>query len=252
MSVTLTITNNSDGTGTYVIAGSSVGATNEIYWSRIELDDMGWELLGSRVGDGSVALTTQPGLKWFYVVSTLGGVVQASAPVPASITATVLAVYERILQSVGTTLQGIVANGLTPLITDITRVQRMDYIADVNKINLQDFKCDVPCIIYGPGLTETFVVGTSLNMSDDFDYPVLVSVIDRKSAEYQANDAAYLAIREAIRNTFNQRRVAGVKESKTTQVQFEIVLDHGQDEQDMHQFASGLRLICSTREIRWS
>jgi len=249
---TLTVTNNSDGTATFEIADSSGGSSNAIYWSRIELPEAGWTLVTTITGDGLATVAVQAGLKWFYCASTLTGSVAACPPVPAVITTNVLAVYERLLQAVGTTIQGAVVAGSIDLIDSADRVQRMDYIADPTRFDTADLKCDLPCIIYGPGLMENFVVGTSLSASDDFDYPILVSIIDRKEARYMANNPVYLQGREVVRQLFNQRRVSGVFESKTSQVQFEIALDHSKEEENWHQFASALRLICSTRELRWS
>lgn len=65
---TFVVTDNLDGTVTITIAGSSIGATNDVY---LQVSGGSWELAGSRSGNGNVLLTLEDGRYFVYIQSTL-------------------------------------------------------------------------------------------------------------------------------------------------------------------------------------
>lgn len=67
--ITISVADNGDGTATVTITGSDAGATNTVYvatadnlWGLVKA----WTVAGSRVGDGTVQITTGRG-NWFEI-----------------------------------------------------------------------------------------------------------------------------------------------------------------------------------------
>lgn len=238
---TLSVTDNQDGTATFIVSGGDPSATNLIRYSRLEMP--GWIDITTINGNGSATVPAQLGLRWFAAFSTLLTETVVSAPTPAIITPSPTAIFEQCIQSVVTTLQGAASlSQLGPITTD--QVKRQDVI------DLEHLGCALPAIVVTPGLQETQDGGT--NASDDIDYPVLVAVVDRKDEHDPANTPTYFYWREVIRQLFNNKRLPGVPSSYRNVVNFEIALDHKQDDEEMNQFSTALRVNCKARELRWT
>lgn len=241
---TLTVTDNQNGTATLTVAGGDPSASNLIRYSRIEVP--GWDDITTISGNSSATVAVNAGLRWFSCFSSLSGESAVSAPLPAIITLSRTAIFEQCMQSIMTVLQGAAeANQLGEITAD--RVVRQDVV------NLEHLGTSVPAIIITPGLNENEEGGT--NASDDISYPVMIAVVDRKDEHDTANTSIYLYWREVIRQLFNNKRLPGVPTSFRNVVNFEIALDHKQEdteEGEMNQFATSLRIDCKNRELRWT
>lgn len=238
---TLTVTDNQNGTATFTVSGGDSGASNLIQCSRIEMP--GWLPITTISGNGSATVATQLGLKWFAAFATKATDSAVSAPVPAIITPSPTAVFEQCLQSIVTTLQGAAAVGKLGEITP-DRITRQDVV------DTEHSESPLPAIIVSPGLNENEEGGT--NASDDISYPVMVGVIDRKDENDDANTPTYFLWREVIRQLFNNKRLPGVPTSFRNVVNFQMALDHKQDDEDMNLFSTSLQIDCKQRELRWT
>lgn len=237
----LTVTNNNDGTVTFTVSSGDAAASNAIKYSRLETPD--WQTLTTISGNASGTVDVPPGLKWFAAFATKVAETTVSAPVPAITTLSGTAVFEQCLQAVVAVLQGAAGDGELGEIT-ADRIVRQDVV------DLEHLSAPLPAIVVSPGLQET--EGAGPTTSDDFTYPILVGLLDRKDENDPANTPLYLWWREVIRQLFHRKRLPGVITSKTTEVQFEIALDHKQDDEDMNLFSTSLRLDAHCRELRWS
>jgi hypothetical protein len=240
---TLTVTDNQNGTATLTVADGDPSASNLIRCAQIELDEPVWLDITTVSGNDSVTVPVQLGLKWFAVFSSLSGESVASPPLSAIITPSPIAVFEQCIQSIQTVLQGAAAASRLGEITP-DRIVRQD------KVDSEHLGCSLPAIIITPGLNESEEGGT--NASDDFSYPVMVAVVDRKDDQETANTPTYFYWREVVRQLFHNRRLPGVNPSFKSVVNFEIALDHKEDDEDMNWFATSLRIDCKNRELRWT
>lgn len=253
MPVTFTVQNNNNGTASFTVSGGLGGAPNDFYYSTFE-DPNEWILIagGPMIGDGTTVLTVSPGMKWFVHKYVVVGQPVYNPPQAMIITESAVAVYERIIQAVGDTIRMAATSGQIAGYT-AENVDRKDEMAGPGGVDLSDMRKSMGksgMLVYGPGLQENFT--PIMNASDDYDYPVLFAAVDYRSGEDDTQTANYLMARQVVRNLFNQRRIAGVPESKSTRVEFEVVLDYaGRGDSDI-QFASALRIIASTRENRWT
>lgn len=238
---TLTVTDNQNGTATLTVAGGDPSASNLIRYSRIEVP--GWDDITTISGNASTTVAVNAGLRWFSCFSSLAGESAVSAPFPSIITLSPTAIFEQCMQSILTVLQGAaVANKFGEITSD--RIVRQD------KVDSEHLGCSVPAIIITPGLNENEEGGT--NASDDISYPIMIAVVDRKDEHEAANTPTYFYWREVVRQLFNNKRLPGVPTSFRNIVNFEIALDHKEDDEDMNWFATSLRIDCKNRELRWT
>lgn len=238
---TLTITDNQNGTATLTVSGGNASASNLIRYSRIEIP--GWDDITTITGNSFAVIAVNPGLRWFSAFSSLSGESAVSPPTPAIITLNPLAVFEQCLQSIMTVLQGAASASKFGEITP-------DRIVHQDKVDSEHLGVSVPAIVITPGLNENEEGGT--NASDDISYPIMIGIVDRKDTHEVANTPTYFYWREVVRQLFNNKRLPGVPTSWKTVVNFEIALDHKEDDEDMNWFASSLRIDCKNRELRWS
>lgn len=242
----LTVTNNEDGTATYTVADGHASATNRIMYC--ETTDLTWTEIVTIAGNtSSAAIATQTGTHWFSCFASFGDFSAVSAPTMNIITQSATAVFTRILDTVVAELQSLATAGSLPGLS-ATKIARQDALF------LGNLPFDLPGIVVMPGMQEEDKGGT--NERDDLGYPVQVVILDTKWAkdpDPDSTDIDYLLIRERVRRHFQHRRLAlvraNVPESYTTNVMYEGILDHAQ-QQGLMRFGSYLTLSFATREPR--
>lgn len=196
---TLTIVDNADGTGAVAtIAGSTAGSTNEVFTQAISggLGTAPEVSGGSRIGDGTVALSLTNGYYWANVVSTVNNCDAVSAAVYFLTTSGIDAVFKQCLDAVGAVIQGLVLTGISN--TDVY-VRKLPW--NRNAVT--------PGIFITPK-TETTI--ERANQTDDFGYGVQVTVVQKSNQNLTANLGAELLWRQQIRNAFIEQRLTAVEE----------------------------------------
>lgn len=242
---TLTAVNNEDGTATFTVSGSTAGSTNEIRITTMQ-QPLAWVLLGSRVGDGVVNVTLNPGFFWCAAFSSLAGDANVSLPIGAIFTQSATAIFEQIIVAVIAKLQAAADAGSFGDL-DNTRIQRINVI---NDLWTERLSCGLPCIIVTPGSLESLSGET--NASTDIIYPVYIAVYDAKQDIEESNDSEYFHWREHIRQLFHDKHLVGLDRSVKGEWQPLQILDHKSSEENMFGFASSCQVLFTIRELDWS
>lgn len=211
MPLTLSITDNMDGTGaTAAITGSNPASTNTLGVQKVdgELGGLTWTTAGSRVGDGALAL---PGLKGFYwgrCDSVFGGVdtlsnlsyFVASDGNDAVIWRAMLAAQARIQ---GMALSGIVNGSIV--------IQKEPWERAFGSDRIGQYA--LPGIIICPFGKEQMLPTEGTNVRDDVGYPILVSILASNNQDLSTNNQPlYLKWREQIARAFRNQRLPGILE----------------------------------------
>lgn len=216
---TITLADNEDGTGAVAtIAGSTAGATNTVYgadWSG-GMIGAAFASLGSRVGDGAVALAVANGYHWAYVVSTKAGEDGVASLVEGyRTTSGDPSVYEQCLDAVLAKLQAITLAGIDP--ANIVR-RKLPW----------DRRITLPGIVVSPPRDSEQPVNSGQN---DLAYDCLITVVRASNEDLTTNLGAHLTWRETIGDAFQpvagQAALSGVDAVHDVQVIHGPVFDGG-------------------------
>lgn len=229
----LSVTDLQDGTGaTATITGSS-GGTVTVYAQQVTttpLTTPAFAPVGSRTGNGTVALSLAVGYWWVYALEGSS----LSALAYASVTDSATALHERCLQAVLARLQGLTLAGLDPA-----------NVYDQTVPN--DQLITLPAIILSiEGESET-TPGTTTN-KDDIGYPIRLWLCDRNDASTDEKRPRWLLWRQQIHRALRNQRLAGITEVMTVRVTPLTVIDPRIPA--LQYMVSGLRLTCLARETR--
>lgn len=185
---TLTVADNGDGTGaTATISGSGAGTTNAVYGSS--WPGAPFAVIGSRSGNGPVALPVGVGPWWFYAASTDAGGTSTSGMVHRLVTDGTQAVLFRILAAVRTILWGLGLPGI-----------------GTAGINYQKLPWDRSGIKPGVWIYPTReAVKPGTNEAGDVDYPIEI-VFARVSNQHLTDAlATFLDWRQRIRHALTPK-----------------------------------------------
>ena len=214
MSVTLTVTDNQDGTGgVATIAGSNGGTVSLYYLTYLGLQQgYSWVLYGTRTGDGTIAVSLAVGLYFWYCTDSANNV---STLVFQQLSNTGLqSVHYRSMLAVQTRIQGL---GLSGLASNKVVIQWLPRVwDDIDNLAL-------PLVMIAP-LGKEGQPGI-LNNRDDIDYPIVVAIVDRQNEDYQANLQRNTRWREQIFRALRHQRLLGVPEIITTDVEPDFVIN---------------------------
>ena len=96
------------------------------------------------------------------------------------------------------------------------RGDNMAYPSPDSTIIQEDFDSDYgyafPSLLIIPGFEHKIDPLDGTNERDDYVYPVMVQIIDRKSMDYAVGAPSHLKWREQIARAINQQKLAGVPE----------------------------------------
>lgn len=208
MAITLTITDNADGTGaTATVAGSGVGTANVVTVGKATglTGPLSFVAGGSRTGDGAVTLAVAGGL-WWALLKT-DGAFSALAYFSASDGAA--AVATRVRRAVCDTLR---------LLT-IQPAERVYEQAFPDPKNVT-----FPCILATvDGVQESDE--QALSTRDDVGRPVKVQIFDRRSKNDHARLPTWETWRQAAERCFRNQQLAGVPESVRCKIEPYVILD---------------------------
>jgi hypothetical protein len=228
MPLSVTFTDNADGTGATATISGTAGAAVEVFAQVVNAG--GWSPVGSRTGDGPVPVTTPVGLRWGYARTAA----EQTAPVPFAVTGGGgLALATRCRDAVQATV-------LTFALEGCRGVIEKPYPDPAN--------ADFPVVwVTADGVRETIEPG--LNATNDIAYPVRVLIVDRHELRDKARlRERYEPWRARIVEAFLDKRLAGVPESVQCLIEPLPVLDPNLPQ---YQFVvSGLVVRCRTRKPR--
>jgi hypothetical protein len=206
--ITLTITDAGNGTGTATIAGSS--GTNTLYksaWSAGS-GQVAWTLVGSRSGDGTIALTGAGVWVWKLENSVA---TDAEVVFQAITDSSSDSVMSRVLTAVVTGIEALSLSGITN--ANIKRQWRPQaYPGDTYPLVTV---CPAP-------LGES--MPSHLTGTDHIGYPVLVSIMDNMNQDIDENLQRNLLWRERIIKAFRHQGLSSIAEVLTCEVEFHAIV----------------------------
>lgn len=231
MSVSLTVTDNFDGSGaTATITGTS-GAVNTVYYARMGANtQFTWQLGGIRTGDGSIVLSIPFGV---YIAYLLSGSANVSTVVYFTVTATAYAsIQTRCRNAVQATL------ALLP-IPPAANIYQQKWPQDSNV----KFPAALVTI---DGVQET--EESTLSTLDDVGYPVKIMFVDRQSKNDSRDLQNYELWRLYAANAFRNQRLLGIPESKICRIEEYVIVDP--NAREFQYMVSGLTVRCVCRQGR--
>ncbi len=183
MPLTLTITDNADGTGGVATVSGAAAASVGVYCMTVTGGKPSgtWVIKGIRSGNGTVAISQTPGNYWFYADQS--SQTDVSAPVYATLTNadSTTPVIERIVDKLVTRLaECTVANGYAVTVSEVIRAKRnasdspLDYQvivsqAEIERLEDMDRAATIPQIAYSATFNITGVLMPSDTTNTDFD-----------------------------------------------------------------------------------
>lgn len=204
MPISLTVTNNQDGTATAEIGGTA-GAANTIYvakwagWSSlgdIEQPPVpgAWEEAGDRSGDGEIVLALHAGFYFAYLLSDGA----SGVPVGFRVTEGSTSIWERCVDEIHARL-------LTLALLPDGQVERqLEPPGD-------DRSKPLPRIVVSPLEREKHDPAKGTNLKDEIVYPVAVVLLgkgNRGRGDEAQSRSAWLLWRERIAGEFRNQRLA--------------------------------------------
>lgn len=223
---TLSFADAADGTGgTLTISGSTGGATNALYTQRLDAawyGDEGWNSEGSRSGDGTIAVTCEPGQYMGYVLSTSGAESNVSLPLMFRASDESESVYFQCLQAAQTRIRLLELRDIMPGNITAWKLPLLRAVGSaIGK------KASFPCVILSTMEAEALNAEAGTNARDEIIYPVgvtIVSEVDVKP-EYghvEEGHDRHLKWREQIRKAFINQRLPGVSSIWRTNVRMRV------------------------------
>lgn len=200
MAITLSIADNADGTGTATIAGSA--GTNTLYqatWTGIGNVQLTWTSVGSRSGDGTIAISGV-GYFLFRLDNSVDGF---SGLVYQPITnASVKSVVKQLMEAVGTTLASLNLSGISSV--NILQQWMPRVLRDVEAASL-------PKIFVCPW--DRFSFPGILTGKDDIGVPIVVVFAAAQNQDLTTNlnrntDWVWKAI-----SAFRYQQISGISSS---------------------------------------
>ena len=240
---TLSMVDLASGLGaTATVASSDAGATNTLYSSSVdgEVAEGTWTSRGSRVGDGTIAVSlTTLGYYFWYVKSVLAAESTISNLDYEPVTDGAQAVLTRCIAATVSRLQLLTLSGIAS-----------SRIVSVPDISNPGTTPDYPCVLVAREPTpHQFLGGT--NIRDDIGYPIQVLFCESDGLGGQSNVARWDLWRQQAERCFRQQRLPGVAEAQLAcQVEPLKILDPAFRPPIYDKVVSGFTVRVVTREVR--
>jgi hypothetical protein len=239
----LTLTDHADGSGaTATITGSAPGSSNTVYVQSFsgDLGGGGWNVGGTRSGDGEVELALAVGHYFACCVSALGQAQVTSAVSYFLVTDGQESIHTRCLLAAQARIRLL---GLEGVANDSVVIEK---VAAGRNLGAQ---VALPAVVLSPHRA-AMPAAAGTNSLDDVHYDALVAIFDRDNQEptLAANLDRHLLRRQQIARAFRNQRLAGVPEVINAEVEpAEGLLDEAWKRELM---ASAVLLRFTSRESR--
>lgn len=203
MALTLTVTDNGNGTGvSAAITGSTTGSTNTFYYqlTTASFAPLSWINAGSIVSDGSLPIALNPGYAFFYVSNNNAGNISVSPIVYSQISWNTDSVLYRCLTAVQAQLQTLTFSGLPSTSIQVRYLPRA-----LEQIDTWPLMCIAPI---GQQLSPQYLTGL-----DEEDEPITVATIVPQNGNYNANLRQNSLWRQQVNRRLRSQRLPGIPES---------------------------------------
>lgn len=207
MTLTLSISDNQNGTGgVATIAGSQSAAMNVVWVQAVsgELGTGNWSPLASRTGDGAIGIDSAIGYYWAYCASTLSGSTTISNLCYFQLTQASDPVLYRCLLATQARIQSLALEGLS---ADNIFVQTV-----ANDRNCAPSDSQLPCIQLSPVGREEMHAADATNLRDTVAYSILVAILAADNLDQTSGFSQKLTWRQAIARAFRNQPLPGVDE----------------------------------------
>lgn len=199
MAITLSIVDSQDGTGGIAtVAGSNVASSNTLYkapWTG-QAGALTWASVGSRTGDGTIAISSATGFFLFRLDNLLSGVTTVVVNYQPLTDATAEAMLYRALGAIKTRIDALT---LSPTPT-----------VDVRWLPRAKNGDEYPLIAVTPVSSESFP--GIMTTQDDIGLPVAVTILDALNQDPTLNLNRNALWRQTILSALRYQRLAGVPE----------------------------------------
>lgn len=218
MALSLSLSDNGDGSGAVATVAGSAGAAVSVY-ARLVADTWtgAWALAATRAGDGALDLSLPTGI-WFVYAATPAAVSLVAA---VAVTDGADAIETRCRQAISDRIKLLnlpaLGTGVGRLAALAGRVYQQVVPTDATNISY-------PCVILSPAdLSESTSVSTS--SFDVIQYPVRVLIVELQGVENHLKIGPAEKWRELVANSFRNQPLAGVPECSRVEVQYGAVVD---------------------------
>lgn len=206
--LTLTCTDNADGSGlTCTASGADGGATVTFYAAASTFDSVGSSLpfasAGTRVGNGSLALSLAPSYYWITASALVGGVLQYASPIRGLASWASDSVYSTLLNAAVGIVQGLSLKSLNPPLPDISpaNVKKLWSLGDKSA----DAKVTFPAVYVVPwGNVDNQGKTTG---QDDIYYGFIAAIVDTRDESETAYMDTFSKWDEQIRRAIISTRI---------------------------------------------
>lgn len=219
MAVAIVVTDTADGSGGQVtVSGVTGTAVTTVYYSAWTgvMQNYAWTSLGSRTGNGTIAIsspgTVALGYYVWFAISVDAGATTFSGMVYQNLTTPTTSVHEAILNAVVTRINAIGLSGLPSARVKLAWIPRAYEVVN-----------SLPCLFVCPFGHETD--DSETNNQDDIVYPVVVAMVDTGQGDPVANLSRDLLWREKVSKALRRQRLAGVVTQFDAAVDYEAVVD---------------------------
>ena len=189
MPITLAVSDNADDTGGLAtITGADPLETVTVYSQTVdgELGTATWTSRGTRVGNGTIALTPARTYYWWKAEGTV--TLTTSNLVYQNLTSGTAAVWYRCLTGTQTRIQGLSLSGIVNASVVIRKVTIDRYLEPTGVV--------LPAIVIAPLNAERMNPLEGVNVRDDVGYPVGVTMFDNDAQALSTNLDRLLLWRE--------------------------------------------------------
>jgi hypothetical protein len=211
MAVTLSLTDDADGTGGVAAITSPAGAANVVYTSLFDAaGEVGpWVNSGNRTGTGNVTLNLAPGQYMVYVQSNDAGTYTLSTVQWFTFTSGVDSVHMRCIDAIVARLQSLALDGI-----DSASIvgQDLPFAWDFDNRNGKIPTYDLPGIIVSPFGIEAINPQEGTNYRDNIGYPCSVSIIAAQDIPTLSLNRTRSLWRSRAIKAFRNQRIPGVTE----------------------------------------
>jgi len=202
--------------GTLTISDSTAGSTNTFYLQSLDSTwyaNQGWVAQGSRVGDGTLAVSCPAGQYFGYVVSVSGADSNASVPLMFRATETADAIYYQILQAAQIRIRLL---QLQDVVDSSVLAWKMPLLRAISALTspATGKKATYPVVLLTTMDAETNNPQAGTNYRDEIVYSVAVAIVSELETrpEYdqlETNHNRNLLHIERIRKAFLNQRLPG-------------------------------------------
>ncbi len=217
MSLSLSITDNADGTGaTATIAGADSATTATVYVSLVNQGNnpLAWVSAGSRSGNGTVSLPVLPSYYFAYCAGTVSAAAALTPPIIFLASYASESVQQQVEMAILAKIQTLTLTGLAtpPGNLPSSRIMRFDTPMTDDLIPLVG---TLPAIIVAPAGEAAETVKPVVNARDDIGWPVNVIILANFAPRQQGYADSIKRWREQIFRAVRFQRLPTVAEVYT-------------------------------------